>query len=118
MKIINQLLFLLILMLFSVTALAEKPTCEDLDEMASVLDQVAEAFEQTGEIREGGEIDNALGELVEHLFVLAEVENESDLSDYVESMANGWDNMDADRFANSLDGVIGSLDRLYRRDCE
>jgi len=95
-----------------------KPSCADLDEVATVLDQVAEAFEQTGEIREGGEIDNALGSLVEALFAIADSEGDRRLSRNVESLADGWENMDADGFANSLDGIITNLDRLYRRDCE
>jgi len=27
-------------------------------------------------------------------------------------------NMNADNFADNLEGVINSFDRLYRRDCE
>jgi len=119
MKTFNKGITLALFLLLSCSAYADnRPSCQDLDEIAGILDQVAEAFEQTGEIREGGEIDNALGDLVDGLLAIAKIENDRRLSRNVNAMADGWEGMDGDQFASSLDGVIGNLDSLYRRDCE
>ncbi len=103
---------------FVTGAWAEKPTCDDLTEMADALDEVAEAFEDAGNIREGDKVDRALGELVDALITISEMENEQSFSRAVDNLTRAYDDMDADNFGMSLDSVITNMDRLYRRDCE
>ncbi len=107
-----------LLALFSSATLAQElPSCEDLTDMADALDQVGAAFDQAGAIYEGDEIDVALGELVDALYIVAEVENNNAMTNAVNSLTKAYDDMDSERFRLSLDSVVANLDRLYRRDC-
>lgn len=96
---------------------SEKFTCDDLTELANDLDDIAVAFDEAGVIREGDDIDVALGEIVDALIMVAEIENEDTMYNAVDSLVDAYNRMDGERFGLSLDSVILNLDRLYRRDC-
>ena len=102
----------------SISVAAEKPTCQELTLMADSLDEVSSAFAEAKTITEGDKVDQSLGELVDSLRLLANVENEAALSNAVNSLLDAYNNMDSEKFGLSLDSVITNLDRLYRRDCQ
>jgi hypothetical protein len=114
-----MLKYFIFLLMFSMSALqaGEKLSCDDLDGLAGSLDELATAFENAGTIETGGELDNALAEVIDALYAVADVEQERDLDTYVGNLESGWKKMDAGMFAQSMDDVIGSLDRLLKRDC-
>ncbi len=96
---------------------AEKPSCYDLSEIADDLDDISDEFSRAGTIREGDKIDKALGELVDALTEIAEIENEGSLTNAVNSLIEAYNKMDSEKFKLSIDSVIMNMDRLYRRDC-
>ncbi len=112
------LCFVVFLSFFSfVTTAAERPTCEELTDIANDLDEISAAFAAAGTIKEGDEVDRALGEIVDALANIATVENENALTDSVNSLTDAYDKMDGEKFGLSLDSVTSNIDRLYRRDC-
>jgi len=110
-------MFFLIFLLSSSVNAAERLSCDQLDGLAGSLDELGTAFTQAGTIEVGGELDNALADVINALYEVADVEKEATLDAYVGDLEAGWKNMDAEAFAQALDDVIGSLDRLLRRDC-
>jgi hypothetical protein len=118
----KSILVLAVIFIFSLTgfgALAsEKPTCEDLTEIADILDEISAAYSDAGTITEGDEVDVALGEIVDALYLIAEAENERHMTDAVNSLTDAYDKMDGEKFGLALDSVIANMDRLYRRDCQ
>lgn len=113
-------LFISVLFLcFSVNSYAlEKMSCDDLEELANDLDSLADAFyEASSQITEGDAVDSALGDVVDGLHIIAASEQEGDLFRYVNKLDRAWENMDADNFADALEGTISSFDRLLQRDC-
>ena len=111
-------IFVLTLTCLTAAAWAEKFSCDDLTGLANALDDIAVAFENAGTISEGDVIDTALGEIVDAVIMVAEVENEGRLNTAVDRFVKGYNNMDADMFSLGLDSVITNLDRLYNRDCQ
>ena len=118
---INKLpLFVLItLICFSFNIYAvEKLSCEDLEDSANVLDDIADGFHAASDIiREDDPLDRALREVLDALHLIAASEGESYLSGNVYSLETAWENMNSDHFASSLEGVRDSLDHLLERDC-
>lgn len=107
---------LLVLPLASISA-SELPSCEDLTNIANALDELAEAFNSTGSIPEGGEVDTVLGDLVNALEDIAQIEGNATLSNAVANLADAYDSMDSDGFSASLEDVTVTFDELYNRDC-
>lgn len=96
---------------------AEKFSCAELEASANDLDDIADGFSVAGNIREGDAVDVALRKVIDSLHVYAAVEKEGDLSYHVARLETAWQKMDGDNFADALDGVIDSFDRLLERDC-
>ena len=116
-------LILGIILFFSMTGFtavaSEKPTCEDLTQIADDLDEISAAFSDAGTIEEGDAVDVALGEVVDALYWISEAENdERYLTDAVNSLTDAYDRMDGEKFGLALDSVVTNMDRLYRRDCQ
>ncbi|MCF6246308.1 MAG: hypothetical protein L3J69_02995 [Desulfobacula sp.] len=97
---------------------AEKPTCEDLTQIADALDEISAAFSDAGTIEEGDAVDVALGEIVDALYLISEAEDERHVTDAVNSLTDAYDKMDGEKFGLALDSVVSNMDRLYRRDCQ
>jgi len=114
------ILSLMIFLSFSclVSFAEEKPTCGELTEIADDLDDISAAFAEAGTIREGDKVDRALGKIIDALILIEKAENESSLSNAVDSLTDAYNKMDSEKFGLSLDSVIANLDRLYRRDCK
>ncbi|OMH37509.1 hypothetical protein [Motiliproteus sp. MSK22-1] len=101
------------------TAVAsEKPTCEDLTQIADDLDEISAAFADVETIKEGDAVDVALGEIVDALYWVSEAEGEDHMTAAVNSLTDAYDNMDGEKFGLALDSVVANMDRLYRRDCQ
>lgn len=104
-------------------ALAEPPSCDDLATMANALDQLSQVMVEIGEtvdpeeIADGSEFDNAMGEIVDGLIVVAEAEEDATLTASVDSMVDAWNNSDWEKFRLSLDSVTLTFARLYQADC-
>lgn len=98
---------------------AELTPCNDLEEIASSLDSVANTLSDNpnAEIVEGDFVDRELGSVVDELEEIANVENDAILSRNVRTLAKGWDNFDSDQFESALDDVIERIDRIAARDC-
>ena len=106
-------------LMLTVSVQASPVSCEDLTDMADVLDEVAEAVASLdGDIEVDGYLDNQLGELTAEIMNIANIEGDSGLSRNANRMARAWENEDADSFVDALDNVIDAMDRLYYRDCE
>jgi len=96
---------------------AEKFSCAELEASANDLDDIADGFHASGVIRENDPVDIALGDVVDALHIIAASEREGDLTRYVNKLERAWEKMDSDNFADALEGVINSFDRLLQRDC-
>jgi len=96
----------------------EKISCADLEASANDLDDLADAFYAASSlIIEGDPVDVALADVVDSLHIIAASEREGDLTRYVNKLERAWEKMDSDNFADALEGVIDSFDRLLQRDC-
>lgn len=85
----NWLLFGLCLTLitpFSALFAQELPSCDELAEIGDVFDEVAEVLEDVGYIAEDSELDVALGEIVDALEELADVEANRSLKNSVRQL--------------------------------
>lgn len=104
-------------------ALAEKPSCEDLSSMATALDELSQVMVQIGdtvdpeEIADGSDFDNAMGQIVDGLTVIAEEEDNDALTSSVNSMIDAWNNSDWEKFRLSMDSVTLTFAKLYHADC-
>ena len=96
----------------------EEPSCEDLVEIANVLDDVADVLSEIGYIKEDSELDRALGEVLDALELLSDVEKNKSVTRSVSQLADAWDKMDWKTFKLALDSLVANLDRLRRADCE
>jgi len=109
--------FVFLFISFNASAL-ERFTCAELEASANDLDDIADGFYAASDtITEGDSVDLALRDVVDSLHVIAASEREGDLSVYVNKLERAWKKMDADNFADALEGVINSFDHLLRRDC-
>jgi hypothetical protein len=116
----NSLILVLILLLgISFNSFAgKKMDCTDLEATANNLEDLADAFYAASSIiREDDPVDIALGDVVDSLQVIAEMEEEGDLSRYVNNLERAWADMNSDQFSGALEDVIASFDRLLQRDC-
>ncbi len=93
-------------------------SCGDLSEMATDLDQIAEALTQVDVIHEGDELDQALGQLVDALQIIADAENTDRFYRHVDRFTSAYNDMDSNRFEGTLDDIIAYMDKMYVRDCE
>lgn len=93
-------------------------SCDDLDDLAASLDDLAEAIQYVEEIGVNTELDGALGELTNALSSVAYVEQDQYLSGQISGLKSSWDNLDRYNFEESLDNIIERLDGLGERDCE
>ena len=98
-------------------ALAQMPGCDDLGGLADALDGVAETLQDVGEIPEGSQLDQDLGEIIDHLEVMARSEQDAALTASVNSLGDAWNERDWDLFRLELDSVILSFDRIYYAQC-
>ena len=96
----------------------EKMSCSELEGTANDPDDLADAFYAASSlIKEDDLVNVALADVVDSLHIIVASEREGDLSGYAHKLDRVWENMDSDNFADALDGVINSLDRLLKRDC-
>ena len=93
-------------------------TCDELDELSGILDDLSYDFDNLHERRIDNEVDNALGELTDALKDVAHVENDKRLSAWITALEIAWEDMEKDDFVESLDDITERLDELYDRDCE
>jgi hypothetical protein len=95
----------------------EKFSCDQLDQMAEGLNNLAEIMADVGSIEAGSEADKILDKLIDDLFTVANLEQESGLNGPVQQLDTAWQNQDWESFKDALDGTIGALDGLLERDC-
>jgi len=98
-------------------AKSELPSCDELLEMANVLDEVNTELDRVGSIPEDGELDQALGEVVTALEEVAEIEDSKKLSQSVAKLAKAWEEMDGETFQLALDEVIIAFDKIRHAEC-
>ena len=116
---IKHVLLAVGLSLFTLSAHAQEVSCDDLTDMADVLDEVADIFANGLDgVEEDGYVDTQLAELTAAVTEVAAAEGDRGLSRNAGRMRAAWQEMDADGFQDALDNVIGAVDRLYYRDCE
>lgn len=113
----KKIILALALVLSMNVAAEEKFSCDDLIDMSATMGEISAALQQAGTIQEGDEVDTGLRQIIDGLKLVAQVEGESDLTDYVTRMEQGWQNMDGVALSEGLTGVKSSLDRLIQRDC-
>lgn len=118
MKKINYLLSALLFSVsLNVSAASLQEECADLADMTANLNTVAEAFNLIDEIKEGDEVDQALGEVVDAMMLVAEAENIPRLTNAVDDLSQAYNNLDSDQFESALGRVIMYMDRMYAREC-
>ena len=98
--------------------LADELSCDDLVDIANTAEEVRDALVEIGTITEGDEVDTALSELIDALGDVAEYEGNSVLADQIETMDEGWEDMDGDTLMSGLQGAINSVDTLIDNDCQ
>jgi|GEM_PF-2175350 len=126
MKKILLAFMLLGLFLSSPVVAAEELSCEDLNDLSEVLDEVADVLNEAevGDIRGDRDFDNKLGELIQALQMVARVEDNDRLSDNIDAMNDIWDTEgewtreEWNDLRTALDGTINSFERIYYKDCE
>ena len=96
---------------------AELPSCDELSELANTLEEMESALKQVGTISEGDEVDAALGDVVDTLLAVAEVENDSYLNKSVGRLSLAWQDMDGERLMSALKDVIGDFDAIIGKEC-
>ncbi len=94
-----------------------KLSCYDLDELATDLDDLAEALVDVDTIGANSELDDALGDVTDVLELVADVENDARLTRWIADLQLAWDDMEREDFEDSLDDIIERLDELGERDC-
>lgn len=94
-----------------------KLSCDELDELATNLDELAEALEHVDNIGLNSELDDALWEVADVLTVVARVEDDARLTRWIADLKLAWQEMERADFEESLDDIIERLDDLGERDC-
>lgn len=102
----------------NVSAASLQEECADLADMTDNLNSVAEAFNLIDEIKEGDEVDQALGEVVDAMILVAEAEDTPRLSSAVDDLSQAYNNLDSEQFESALGRVIDYMDRMYTRECD
>ncbi len=108
----------LLLFLFACWTAQAKLSCDNLDELAEVLDELAEELVDVRSIGVNGDLDLALGDLTDGLNDVARLERDRTLSTWIDDLEIAWEDMERDDFEESLDDIIDRLDDLYDRDCD
>ena len=110
-------IFLLILGFAFTQSSYARLTCNELDELAEILDELAEDFDSMSARRIDDEVDEALAELTDALKDVAYEEKDRRLTAWINDLEIAWEDMEKDDFVESLDDIIERLDELYDRDC-
>lgn len=93
-------------------------SCNELDELAEILDDLASDLQNLESFGVNGEVDMALKELTTALKDVAREEQDKRLGTWIQGMEIAWEDMEREDFEESLDDIIERLDELYDRDCE
>ncbi|WP_223786827.1 hypothetical protein [Marinicella meishanensis] len=109
--------YLLGLLLGLSSAANARLSCDELDELAASLDDLAEAMSVVDDIGVNSTLDGALGDVTEALSVVAAVENDARLTRWIADLNLAWEEMEREDFEASLDDIIDRLDELGERDC-
>jgi len=117
----KKIRYLLTALLFSASmnaaAAPVKEECNGLAGMSSNLNTVAKAFKLIGEIKQGDELDKALGEVVDAMVLVAEAENTPRLTNAVGDLSQAYNSLNANQFQSALNQVIHYMHGLYQREC-
>ena len=114
-KILN--LVLLSSLLFSVSSYA-KFSCRDLDEIGESIGELAEEFQYVNERDIDRSLDRVLKDVVEALYIVADVENDRRLTTWIQGLEIAWEDQEKEDFEESLEDVLYRLAEIYVRDCE
>ena len=114
---IFPLAFFPVLILAMNSHAADKLSCVELAMVADNLNDLATVFQSSLVIKEGDTVDEMFRDAIDDLHIIAASERERDLYTFVSGLENAWQDMDSGYMADSLQGVIESIDRLLRRDC-
>jgi len=110
-------LTLILSLLISVNSFA-KFSCRDLDEIGESIGELAEEFQYVNDRDIDRELDRALKEVVEALYIVADVESDKRLTTWIQGLEIAWEDQDKDDFEDSLEDVLVRLAEIYVRDCE
>ena len=116
----NTLRFTLGLLVFGLASthtFAQELTCDDLADIGDTAVDVRDALYEIGTITEGDDVDMALEELIDGLWIIAEAEGNDVLEEQIETMDEGWEYMDGELLMSGLQGAINSVDTLLSNDC-
>jgi len=75
------------------------------------------ALSELGTITEGDEVDNALGDMVEGLSMVARIEDDPYLSRSVKQLSEAWENMEGEKLMSALNKVIEDFDVILGKEC-
>ncbi|MFC3195165.1 hypothetical protein ACFODZ_13010 [Marinicella sediminis] len=93
-------------------------SCQDLDDLAGSLDELAEALVEVDDIGLNSPLDATLGDLSEALSAVAYVEEDARLTRWIADLQLSWQEMEREDFEVALDDIIDRLDELGERDCD
>ncbi|MBF0588107.1 MAG: hypothetical protein HQL53_03170 [Magnetococcales bacterium] len=110
------------LMFVPASAQAERPNCKDLDEVAEGLDSVATHLSEYSSIEPDSPLEELVGEIIDAMISIAEVEDNSDLSAAVRTMKRIWRSDtswedDLPDFVQALDDSAASIDGILKEEC-
>lgn len=105
--------------------MAEELSCDELQGLASILDEVADVLSDTDaeEIAGDKEFDDKLGKLLKALQKIAEIEESEELGDNIEEVHSLWDvegewtEDEWAEFKRVFDSVINSFERIHSKEC-
>ena len=94
-------------------------SCSDIDELGEALTTLGIAMDdENAEIGEGSSEDAALRDVVLALAEIAKAEDDPDLANASIAMAEGWDNMDRDKFTDGLAEAVAKLAVISVSECD
>ena len=126
-SLMKKLIMMLVILLgfgFS-NVIAEELSCDELKEVAEVLDDVADVLSEisASDIKGNQDFDQKLGKLLKLLEKIGEAEDSKELQDNTEEVHAQWD-VDGEwtedewaEFKRTFDSVINSFERIHNREC-
>ena len=94
-------------------------SCEEVDQLGEDLTGLGIAMDdENAEIGEDSPEDSALRDVVLGLATVAEAEADEDLGAAAVNMANAWDAMDREAYANALANAVAKLAVISVSECE
>jgi len=95
----------------------EQLSCQDIEDIGLSLIEVGNAVDATRSIELGGELDQALGELIDALYLVSDLEKDRRLTNSINRLDSSYANAHKEDFLGALKDIVLRLNSIYQRDC-